>query len=644
MKKFTSIIAIIVLSTSVFANTAQEPATLSNRFSEICEIHLSSLPAPVIKKEEPSTSKKKTVFERIFKVERPTYDLNTLSEYERHSLVYELFSKSQLKEQISLINKNTLQDLELINNGDLLKRINRTQTTFGHIYLASLITHPCDDVIVLKKRQAIIKTFTEQEKLAKDLNILLFKVKETEPILLSFLKEEEKAEKFFVSQLYTESIMASTNTSAHWQQFFTTSRNIITIGTTTAFNAFYAKTAYDTCKLDIPIAQKISTSVMFGAIGAYMAAITYMSEKNYFDLLKYIHEKTNALPATIKALNAMAEAIDTHPELKHLENAQQLIDFKHKAKTLSPKLKSLITLLKTPTFQGKVSIFSLKGRVRAAYALMQEVKNELAPFLLAIGEIDAYLSCATLYNEYNDKENKFAFATYLDQTIPYLCTENMWNPFIASEKAIVNSITLGNNLPLNIILTGPNAGGKSTFIKGITLNILLAQTIGIVPARNFSFTPFAKINTYMNISDDISAGKSLFMSEVLRAQELVDTIQNLPTNKFVFSVMDEMFSGTSPKEGESASYAVAESLGKNTNSILLLATHFPELKNLESATRNFKNYQVRVVRHLNGIFSYPFKLQEGAADQNVAIDILKQQGFSSSILDRAQEILAKNRN
>jgi DNA mismatch repair protein MutS len=643
MKKFTFIVPAIVLCVTLFANAAQQSTILPNRFSEIREIHLSSLPAPIIK-EELSTPKKKTFFETIFQSERPNYALNGISEYECHSLVYGLFSKIPLKEHVSLINKNTLQDLELINNGNLLKIVNHTKTTFGHIYLASLLTHPCDDVFVLKKRQTIIKTFIEQKKLAKDLNTLLSKVKETEPIFLSFLKEEEKAEKFFVSKLYTESILTSTNTSSHWQQFFTTLRYITTIGSTAALNAYYSKVIYSTCKLsNVPTSQKIYISALLGGIGAYITAITYMSESNYFDLLKYIHEKTNALPATIKTLDAMADAINNHPELKHLDNAQQLLDFKRKAKTLSPKLKSLISLLRTPTFQGKASVISLKGRVRAAYALMQEIKGELAPFLLALGEVDAYLSCAALYNEHNDKENKFIFATYLDHTTPYLCTEDMWNPFIPSEKAIVNSITLGNNLPLNIILTGPNAGGKSTFIKGVTLNVLLAQTIGIVPARNFSFTPFAKINTYMNISDDISAGKSLFMSEVLRAQELVDTIQNLPKNKFVFSVMDEMFCGTSPKEGESASYAVAESLGKNTNSLLLLATHFPELKNLEKATGNFKNYQVRVVHHENGTFTYPFKLQEGAADQNVAIDILKQQGFSSSILDRAQEILAKQK-
>jgi DNA mismatch repair ATPase MutS len=143
----------------------------------------------------------------------------------------------------------------------------------------------------------------------------------------------------------------------------------------------------------------------------------------------------------------------------------------------------------------------------------------------------------------------------------------------------------------------------------------------------------------MNITDDTAGGNSLFKSEVLRAQSLLKTIADLDKKKFSFSIMDEMFSGTSPREGEAAGYAVAKNLGANTNSIAVIATHFPKLKELEKTTGNFKNYQVRVAYAQDGSFTYPFKLEEGAADQNVAIAILQQQGFDSSILDDAQELL-----
>jgi DNA mismatch repair protein MutS len=653
MKKFTPIATAIVLSTAVFANAVQQSVALSNQFSEIREMHLSSLPAPVLKK-EPSAPKKKTVFEARTGSERPDYLLNDLSEYESHSLVYELFSKLWATAQpLSITNKNAWKDLELISGGNLLKVLNRTKTTLGTVYLASMMTHPCDNVLTLKTRQAIIGALVADEELGKNLDTLLAKVKETESTMLSFWKEENKAEKTFIDQLYSTSTLPilknlqHANTSPKIQEFFTVSRHLLGLGILAANDGSSVAMGYLQCKHNLygKFSQEgnMAFCAAMGGLIIYQTYTEFMVIKNYRDLLNYVHEKTNAIATVVRVLDSTAQALNDHPELQYLENAHCLLSFNKKKSSLSPKLQSLISLLQTPTFKGKVSIFSRKGRVRAAYALMQEIKGELAPFLLALGEIDAYLSCATLYNEYKDKENRFVFATYLEQANPSLHSENMWNPFIPSEQAIANSIKIGNNLPLNIILTGPNAGGKSTFIKGITLNVLLAQTISIVPARTFSVTPFAKINTYMNISDDISAGKSLFMSEVLRAQELVDTIQNLPKNKFVFSVMDEMFSGTSPREGEATSYAVAENLGKNNNSLLLLATHFPELKNLEIATNNFKNYQVRVIHHSNGTFSYPFKLQEGAADQNVAIDILKQQGFSSSILDRAQEILVKNR-
>ncbi len=143
----------------------------------------------------------------------------------------------------------------------------------------------------------------------------------------------------------------------------------------------------------------------------------------------------------------------------------------------------------------------------------------------------------------------------------------------------------------------------------------------------------------MNIADDTAGGNSRFKAEVLRAQKLLTDIKNLSKGKFAFSVMDEMFSGTSPKEGEAASYAVAQKIGSLSNSILVLATHFQKLTELQDTNGTFKNYQVRVVRYNDGTFGYPFKLEEGKADQNVAIEILQREGFDASILDSAHAIL-----
>ena len=401
---------------------------------------------------------------------------------------------------------------------------------------------------------------------------------------------------------------------------------------------------------DLPSAKRDLERKSFGHLctmgglygyGSLMLLASYARETSYNELTNYLHTQMMAAGTVIRAMQTVSVEIKENAILsKGLDHHKHLTAlFKKKSSLATKKMHKLVALLLTDTFTGKPSYFCLKGRVLAAYALMKEIKNDLAPALLALGEIDAYLSCATLYQDYEDKPNGFCFVTYLNQETPYLNFNGMWNPFIPSKKAIANSIELGGTKPLNVILTGPNAGGKSTFAKGLTLNVLLAQTIGIAPGLELTLTPFEKINTYMNITDDTAGGNSLFKSEVLRAQSLLKTIAALDKKKFSFSIMDEMFSGTSPREGEAAGYAVAKNLGANTNSISVIATHFPKLKELEKTTGNFKNYQVRVAYAPDGSFTYPFKLEEGAADQNIAIAILQQQGFDSSILNDAQDLL-----
>lgn len=364
-------------------------------------------------------------------------------------------------------------------------------------------------------------------------------------------------------------------------------------------------------------------------------------EKTYNNLTNYMHAQLIAVSTVVRAMKASSNLIKQNPELaaglEHKEDLHAL--FSERSRRTSVKLRKLCSLLLTNTFKGEASYLSMKGRVLAAYSLMQDVKNEFAPALRALGEVDVLLSTAKLYRKFENERVSYSFPTYIDKEQPEITLVNMWNPFVPTQKVVTNSIILGNTMPQNIILTGPNAGGKSCFLKGVTLSVLMAQTLGIAPVQELILTPFAKINTYMNVTDDTAAGNSLFKSEVLRAQGLLDTVKNLNSKKFSLSIMDEMFSGTSPKEGAAAGYGVAKRLGALNNSILLLATHFPLLTELEDVTNNFKNYQVRVVRHGSGSFSYPYKLEDGKADQNVAIDILKQQGFDASILDDANEVL-----
>lgn len=145
--------------------------------------------------------------------------------------------------------------------------------------------------------------------------------------------------------------------------------------------------------------------------------------------------------------------------------------------------------------------------------------------------------------------------------------------------------------------------------------------------------------TYLNITDDIAAGNSHFKAGVLRARELMATAASQVGNKFSFTAVDEVFNGTSHKEGQAAAYALIEQLGKHSNNMCATVTHFPIIAHLEDRTSDFTNYKVTVTQNLDGTIHYPYKLGLGISTQAIALDILKQEGFGATFLDKAHEIM-----
>jgi len=153
------------------------------------------------------------------------------------------------------------------------------------------------------------------------------------------------------------------------------------------------------------------------------------------------------------------------------------------------------------------------------------------------------------------------------------------------------------------------------------------------------FTPFSLISTYLNITDDLGAGNSLFKAEVQRTEKLLADIASPEPGHQSFIIFDEIFNGTSPLEGMAAAYSVAKYIADLPNTLCLVATHFKQLTKLEQTTNSFANYKVSVVTKKNGGINYPYKLEQGISDQHVAIDILRNEGFDSRILDEAQAIV-----
>lgn len=374
----------------------------------------------------------------------------------------------------------------------------------------------------------------------------------------------------------------------------------------------------------------ISLGLTTALVGGYtvwrgLAIKTAVSEANQ------VRNTTNYLQQRLIGVAELIRCFDYVHELAHENTAiNEGLLLHDNITTLCEESKKrtdlakLINLLRTNTFKNHASFFSLSGRVLAAHNLMCAQKDKLIGAMEAIGEIDACLSIAKLYKQFEGKRVSYSFVEYVENDKPYLHLDAFWNPIVNHDVVIPNDAVLGEfNGAHNIILTGSNTGGKSTILKGIVLNILCAQTLGIAPANCVVLTPFKNICTYLNIKDDTAGGKSAFKVEVLRAQSLIQAVETLPENEFAFLVIDELFKGTSSDKAQDAACNVVAHLAHHKNVCFILATHHSKLTLLAQHCEGLKNCKIDVFKDETGSLIRPFKLEDGISENNVAQDILQ---------------------
>ena len=192
----------------------------------------------------------------------------------------------------------------------------------------------------------------------------------------------------------------------------------------------------------------------------------------------------------------------------------------------------------------------------------------------------------------------------------------------------------GNRL---VILTGPNMAGKSTYLRQVALIVLLAQIGSFVPAAEARIGLVDRIFTRVGASDNLAAGQSTFMVEMIESAHILNsaTVRSL-------ILLDEIGRGTSTYDGLSIAWAIAEHiqdrryLGART----LFATHYHEMTQLEGLREGIKNYCV-AVQEQDGDVVFLRKIVPGGADRSYGIHVAKLAGLPTSVIERAQEVLAQ---
>ncbi|MFZ4772818.1 MAG: DNA mismatch repair protein MutS [Chlamydiia bacterium] len=198
---------------------------------------------------------------------------------------------------------------------------------------------------------------------------------------------------------------------------------------------------------------------------------------------------------------------------------------------------------------------------------------------------------------------------------------------------IPNSVTLDDHQKLALI-TGPNMGGKSTFMRQTALIILLAQIGSFVPAKSALLPPFDRLFSRIGAHDDLYRGQSTFMVEM---SETAEILNNLTSRSFV--LLDEIGRGTGTYDGISIAWAVLEHLATSSkNPKTLFATHYSELTECAESIDGVFNLKVLVKESAHGIH-FTYKLVEGASDKSYGIHVAKLAGLPHQVVSRSAEIL-----
>jgi len=206
------------------------------------------------------------------------------------------------------------------------------------------------------------------------------------------------------------------------------------------------------------------------------------------------------------------------------------------------------------------------------------------------------------------------------------------------ERFVPNDLYLNSTTHTILVLTGPNMGGKSTYLRQAALTVIMAQMGSFVPAQRARLGIVDRVFTRIGASDNLARGRSTFMVEMTETAAILHTAT--PRSLIL---LDEVGRGTATYDGLAIAWAAIEYLHARTRAKTLFATHYLELTDLAEQLSGVKNYHVSVKETKTGIV-FLRKVEPGAADRSYGIEVAKLAGLPEEVVRRAREVLAEHEN
>lgn len=249
--------------------------------------------------------------------------------------------------------------------------------------------------------------------------------------------------------------------------------------------------------------------------------------------------------------------------------------------------------------------------------ILEENKENLYKIYDIVAKLDFSLSLAY----YRKSLSEYTTPEFIESEDILL--ENLYHPLI--HNPVKNSILIKNN----ILFTGSNASGKSTFIKAVALNCILAQSLNTALCSKYR-CKFSKVITSMAIKDNILAGDSYFIAEIKSLKRLLDSLNG---EIRVLAFVDEILKGTNTIERISASASILK-YAESTNGRLLVATHDMELTQI---LETYENYHFSETVTEDGV-TFDYKLKKGPSNTRNALKLLKAMNFNKEVLSLSNQV------
>lgn len=339
---------------------------------------------------------------------------------------------------------------------------------------------------------------------------------------------------------------------------------------------------------------------------------------NYFNEIKlYLHETIE----TMKNYDIYSKELKTHNDFNEtLYNNIEILS----------ELKSRLDIVSE--FKYSFQKVSEVGHILKTFYEIYDNKTYETSIMYSFG-FNGYIDCIVGLQQ-NIKQNKINYTKFTNKKNKNIMKQNYY-ACLKDKKHVKNNIKINKNL----IISGPNASGKTTIIKSVLINIIFSQQFGCGFYETSIIKPYDHLHCYLNIPDT-SGRDSLFQAEARRCKEIIDIIdKDLKHRETHFCAFDELYSGTNPEEATISAIAFMKYITKNKNVNSILTTHFMEVCKKLDNIKMITNYYMETTKSTDtNILEYLYKMKKGISSVKGGINVLYAMNYPDEIIKNTLKV------